>query len=430
MHDAPWLDEGWREFGQSERSGPADNPRVIALYRDAGHPEIANDEVAWCAAFCGACLARAGVRGTGSLMARSYLAWGEPLDAPRPGAVAVFSRGSSAAEGHVGFWLGETRDAVVLLGGNQGNAVSVTTFPKARLLGLRWPETDAVAVPPSADPIFGQALVHVLEMEGGFSDDAHDPGGPTNLGITLETFASWRGTTVTAANRETLVAALKAIDPETVRAIYRRRYWDTAHCAELTPALALMQFDTAVNQGPGTAIRLLQEAVGATVDGEIGPETRAAIARVPVTRTLEAYARIREARYRALPHFSRFGRGWLNRLDATLALARTLTMTSTQSQGDETMATTNGTTDVTTQGKWWGHSLTIWGTIVTALATVLPALAPVTGIDITGDLVRTTGDQIVGALQAIAGLAGTVMTIYGRLRAKAPIERRAFTLRI
>ena len=77
MGALPWLDEAWREFGEHERSGAAGNPRILAFYRDAGQSGIANDETAWCAAFVGACLARSGLHGTGSLMARSYLEWGE-----------------------------------------------------------------------------------------------------------------------------------------------------------------------------------------------------------------------------------------------------------------------------------------------------------------------------------------------------------------
>ena len=74
-------------------------------------------------------------------------------------------------------------------------------------------------------------------------------------------------------------------------------------------------------------------------------------------------------------------------------------------------------------GKWWGHSITIWGTIVTILSTVVPALAPVTGVDVTGDLVRDAGEQVVDAVQAVGALVGTLMTIYGRMRATAPLQR-------
>ena len=123
MAAQPWLDEAWREFGEHERTGAAGNPRILAFYRDAGHPGIARDETAWCAAFVGACLARSGLRGTGSLMARSYLDWGEPaaLD-QRLGAVAVLSRGADPSLGHVGFLLAETPQSIILLGGNQDDS--------------------------------------------------------------------------------------------------------------------------------------------------------------------------------------------------------------------------------------------------------------------------------------------------------------------
>lgn len=430
MDEARWLKQAWREFGQAERAGAKDNPRIVALFRDAGHPDVVRDEVAWCAAFCGACLERAGLRATRSLMARSYLKWGEALAEPRVGAIAVFSRGSNPTEGHVGFWLGETEDSIVLLGGNQSNAVSVARYPKARLLGLRWPVSakpaeSAPPTPVTQTAIFDRALAHVLEMEGGFTNDPLDPGGPTNQGITLGVFAAWRKVTLTAANRQSLIRDLKAIDPATVREIYRQRYWDTAHCAELPPALAVMHFDAAVNHGVGTAIRFLQETVGAAIDGEIGPETRAAVAAASRLTALATYAAIRERRYRTLPHFWRFGRGWLRRVDATLTLARTLEtqtkQSSSQTQGDTGMTSTT----TATTGKWWGHSITIWGTLVTILSSVVPALAPVTGIDVSGELVQDAGNQVVDTIQTVGTLIGTLMTIFGRMRATTPIK---FTL--
>jgi uncharacterized protein (TIGR02594 family) len=426
MDEARWLNEAWREFGQAERAGSSDNPRILALFRDAGHADIAHDETAWCAAFCGACLERAGIASTRSLMARSYLKWGDKISAPRAGAIAVFSRGANSAEGHVGFWLGETEDAVVVLGGNQGDSVSVARYAKSRLLGLRWPTAEKVVKgaqsPPAAQATtFDRALAHVLAMEGGYTNDPIDPGGPTNQGITLGVFAAWRNVALTAANRQSLIRDLKAIDAATVREIYRRRYWETAHCGELKPALALMHFDAAVNHGAGTAIRFLQETVGVSIDGEIGPDTRAAIAASRLAEALSTYAAIRERRYRALPHFWRFGRGWLRRVDATLALARTLATEtiSPATQGDTDMTTT--TNDPGT-GKWWGNSITIWGTIVTILSTIVPALAPATGVDVPGEIVQDGGSQVVDALQTVGTLVGTLITIFGRLRATVPIK--------
>ena len=190
-----WMDCAWAELGQHEGAGDASNQRIVDLYRDAGHPEVKHDEVAWCAAYVGACLGRGKVQGTGSLMARSYLDWGAGLAAGRLGAVAVFSRGSDASSGHVAFYLDDDENRVFVLGGNQGDAVSVTAIERGRLLGLRWP-SDAKATA----SILDAALAHVLEMEGGWTEDPHDPGGPTNFGITLATLATYRGVAVDAAS--------------------------------------------------------------------------------------------------------------------------------------------------------------------------------------------------------------------------------------
>ena len=78
--------------------------------------------------------------------------------------------------------------------------------------------------------------------------------------------------------------------------------------------------------------------------------------------------------------------------------------------------------------KWWGNSMTIQGILVTALTTVLPVLGPVFGLNITAELTRQLGDNIVVFVQAAGGLIGTVMAIYGRMRTSTPRERRQITL--
>ena len=82
------------------------------------------------------------------------------------------------------------------------------------------------------------------------------------------------------------------------------------------------------------------------------------------------------------------------------------------------------------QPKWWGQSLTIWGTIITGLATVLPIAGPFIGIEVSADMVHQIGDSAVHAAQAIAGVVGLVMTIYGRSRALQPLMRRDFQVRL
>jgi hypothetical protein len=83
-----------------------------------------------------------------------------------------------------------------------------------------------------------------------------------------------------------------------------------------------------------------------------------------------------------------------------------------------------------TDSKWWGQSMTIWGAIITTLSTVLPVLGPALGIDVTADLVREVGAEVVQTVQAVGGLVGTILTIYGRARASQPLAQRAMSLKI
>jgi len=446
MDQPRWLEIAWAERGQREIAGKADNARILAYYRDAGHPEVAHDETAWCAAFVGACLVRAGERGTGSLMARSYLGWGERLDAPRVGAVGVLPRGDDPTAGHVGFVVGAQAADVLLLAGNQGDAVSVATYPRTRFLGFRWPAAassaaTAGALVASAGSVFDAALAHVLKMEGGWTDDPYDPGGPTNFGVTLADYARHRGIDVQADNIAALKQELRAISVDTVRTIYLERYWTPCRAGDLPGGLALMHFDAAVNQGVGTAARMLQQAVGADIDGEIGSLTLDAARTMPAERALEAYADARRSRYRALPLFWRFGRGWLARVAATLARSRAVaTVPPSASPPIKKDAAMTDQAPLQSQqqpasaagqpAKWWGESLTIWGALLTGLTTVLPLIGPLLGLDITGEMARQLGEAAVQAAQAVGGLAGLLMTIYGRTRAATKLERRDVSVRI
>jgi lysozyme family protein len=359
--------------------------------------------------------------------------------------VAVLSRTADPALGHVGFVVGWTDGRLMLLGGNQGDAVTVAAFDRRRLLGLRRP---AAAMPepagapppapsalPSAD--FDTALTHVLAMEGGWTDDPHDPGGPTNRGITLAVFADDRGSTVTPDTYDRLRGELRVIPDADVRRIYRERYWSRARAAELPAAIGLMHFDAAVNHGVGRAARFLQQAARVDVDGEIGPLTLSAVHSADQAALIARYAELRRQHYRSLTHFWRFGRGWLARVDKTLAAAlrhdSSVLEQSRVAQETDPMADTTTSRPAPaseTEAKWWGQSLTIWGAIVTAVSTVLPALAPLIGIEITADLVRTLGSQLSAAVSAIGGVVGTVMTIYGRARATTRIERRDVRLHL
>ncbi|MFA5958140.1 TIGR02594 family protein [Hyphomicrobium sp.] len=435
MDQPAWLAAAWAEFGVREIPGNESAPEILRYFRDAGDDNVETEATPWCAAFTGAMLKRAGTAGTGSLLARSYLEWGIKLDDARLGAVAILSRGDDPTAGHVGFVLGEAADKLYLLGGNQGDAVAIAAFDKTRLLGLRWPNDETEAESTTADNgIFAKVLAHVLEMEGGYTNDPYDPGGPTNRGITLDVYAGFKGQTLDAGTRDRLIAELKSIPDATVAAIYRRRYFEPADCAAFTAPLTLMHFDAAVNHGVGAAIRMLQQAASVTVDGEIGPETLAAIGARNVLDLIDSYAEIRRARYRALPHFWRFGRGWLRRVDATFALGKAwasadgithgLLEPGQNAKGETTMSSQTTTTTTDSDAKVWTQSKTLWGVLITAASTVLPLLGPAIGVTLPADIIQTFGDQAITAVQAIAGLFGTSLTIYGRFTASSVLSLR------
>lgn len=137
MTEPTWLQKARLLIGVAEIPGPRHSAEVLQMWRDIKRGGIKDDETPWCAAFVGAVLERSGIRSSRFESARSYLTWGEKLDAPALGAVAVFTRDGG---GHVGFVVGVEADGdLLILGGNQSNAVNIRAFPPKRLSGLRWP---------------------------------------------------------------------------------------------------------------------------------------------------------------------------------------------------------------------------------------------------------------------------------------------------
>jgi uncharacterized protein (TIGR02594 family) len=111
----------------------------MEMYASVGHDWVEHDSVAWCAAFVGHCLEKAGLRSTRRLNARSYLDWGIPVDLAdaQAGDIVVFSRGSKSWQGHVGFFVKTAGASIEVLGGNQSDAVNIQRYAKSRLLGVR-----------------------------------------------------------------------------------------------------------------------------------------------------------------------------------------------------------------------------------------------------------------------------------------------------
>lgn len=134
-----WYRIARAELGVRETTGTGTTARVREFHA-VTTLKATDDETPWCSSFVNWCMQRAGIKGTGSAAARSWLTWGLALKRPVLGCVVVLKRGASPTSGHVAFYAGEGDDYLLLLGGNQGNAVKVSRYPRADVLGYRWPE--------------------------------------------------------------------------------------------------------------------------------------------------------------------------------------------------------------------------------------------------------------------------------------------------
>lgn len=126
---------------------------------------------------------------------------------------------------------------------------------------------------------FEDAFKIVLGFEGGYVNDPADRGGETNYGITYNTLNSAKTKGWIPFN-----ATIHNIQLEHAKIIYKKGYWDVVQADSLPHPLDLIMFDSAVNHGPGAAVKLLQKSLNALlrytelkVDGIIGPLTLRAI---------------------------------------------------------------------------------------------------------------------------------------------------------
>ncbi len=146
---------------------------------------------------------------------------------------------------------------------------------------------------------FESAVEFILQQEGGFVDDPNDSGGLTNYGISQRAYPKLDIRKLTRAD---------AIQ------IYRSDYWLRCRCDELPAPLALLVFDSAVNQGPDAAIRALQASVGTTADGVMGPQTITAAGMVALNRSIPELVARRMYAYGKNAKFQLYGLGWARRL--------------------------------------------------------------------------------------------------------------------
>jgi lysozyme family protein len=144
---------------------------------------------------------------------------------------------------------------------------------------------------------FNDALVFLLQEEGGLVSHKDDPGGITKYGISKKSYPN-----VDIAN----------LTKEQAGEIYMRDYWSKLP-SDIPQSVKFLAFDFGVNAGINRAIKTIQKAIGTDPDGAWGRLSSAALAHHKERDVLINFTVERQIFYSGLPTFPVFGKGWLRR---------------------------------------------------------------------------------------------------------------------
>lgn len=129
------LLEALKLYGIKEVEGIGNNPVILSWAKECNIAGYREDSIPWCGLFVAVVTKRAGKEIVSSpLWARSWTTWGSDAVEARLGDVLVFIRDGG---GHVGIYVGEDNDCYHVLGGNQGDAVSIVRIEKQRCIAKR-----------------------------------------------------------------------------------------------------------------------------------------------------------------------------------------------------------------------------------------------------------------------------------------------------
>ena len=146
------------------------------------------------------------------------------------------------------------------------------------------------------------ALLLSPDLEGGYVNDPLDPGRETHWGISKRSYPELN---------------IRDLKREEAIVIYRRDFWAPLCCQDLPPAVAIVLFDSAVNQGQRPAIEMLQAALEVEVDGLMGPMTVTSargLSKDSLALSLALFMARRGIRYSRHSMFPRYGLGWFKRM--------------------------------------------------------------------------------------------------------------------
>ena len=156
-----------------------------------------------------------------------------------------------------------------------------------------------------------EIIKNIIRKEGGFVDHPDDRGGPTNFGITQATLSNFRNIVADRVDVQSLTES-------EAHQIYMQEYVVGPDFLSLPERVQPVVVDAAVLHGPGNAIRMLQEASGAIIDGSLGPNTRKTV-KASESRSLVNAMSVARLKFVAnlvvkKPKQAVFLRGWVSRL--------------------------------------------------------------------------------------------------------------------
>jgi lysozyme family protein len=158
---------------------------------------------------------------------------------------------------------------------------------------------------------FERCFAFTLGAEGGYSNNAADPGNWTGGAVGN---GELRGTKFGISAAAYPQLDIPNLTQEQAEDIYRRDYWAALQGDSLALPVALVAFDAAVNAGAKRSVTWLQQAAGVAADGVLGQATLAALnAGDPVALAREALVRRLEFSTH-LSTWASFGLGWSRRI--------------------------------------------------------------------------------------------------------------------
>ena len=162
---------------------------------------------------------------------------------------------------------------------------------------------------------FEPSFEAVIGHEGGLSLDREDRGNWTSGKIGV---GKLNGTKYGVSAMAYPDLDIRNLTLQDAKDIYRRDYWNKARCDDLPPGLDYLTFDSGINHGVSRAGRFLQTAVGAKVDGQIGPATVARASAVfDLSKAVSEFCVTRGLFYTEIETFQRYKLGWFRRLFET-----------------------------------------------------------------------------------------------------------------